>query len=134
MLSTVCLAFAPQGINFNRSPNILCMEVSHAQMADMLGLRNTWEKQLSDAGESISIHELCTYGSPSRRLYPLHVLYELVEATRRMLVTMLRSTSNTANQWLANTAAVSRWGCDRSKVRGIDPQYVVPANVSLIAA
>lgn len=29
-------------------------------------------------------------------LYPL--LYELVEATSRMLVTMLRSTSNAANQ------------------------------------
>lgn len=72
-------------------------------MTDIVDLRNAWGMQVMRGNPLVSI----SFGSPSRRLYPLHVLYELVEATSRMLVIILRSTSNTANQWLANAAAIS---------------------------
>lgn len=53
-------------------------------------------------------------GSSSRRLHPLHVLYELVDATNRMLAIMLRSTGNTANQ--NGVVAAESWGY-RSTIR-----------------
>lgn len=78
---------------------IICTNGRHAELTQYL----VKSKLVMRGNPSASI----SFGSPGRRLYPLHVLYELVEATSRMLVIMLRSASNTANQWPANAAVFS---------------------------